>query len=78
MEKNDIHTPAETWADFWNWFKGCPEWDTTGREEKQYLDKTNREMSAGKCGIRRLQNILDKYAPGRYEYAGGFIFTNKK
>jgi hypothetical protein len=74
MDSNKIHTPLETWEDFWLWIKQQPEWNTFTREQRQYLDKTNRQLREGKVGIKRLKKTLSTYAPGRYEYSGGFIF----
>ena len=69
----EILKSAEAWADFWQYIKGAPEWAGLTRKERQYLDKTNREVGVGKVGHRRLENIFAKYAPGRYVYAEGFV-----
>ena len=65
-------TPAETWSDFWGWIKTTPEWDQFTRGEKQYLDKTNRQVKSGDVGPQRMKNTFDKYAPGRYKMLIGF------
>ena len=77
MSDTPIHTPAEAWDDFWKWIKEQPQWAEANRAERQYLDKTNRQVKEGKVGVRRLRRIFNDYAPGRYEYSGGFIFREK-
>lgn len=73
-----ILTPAETWKDFWRWIKDQPEWEQIKRDRKQYLYKTDMDVSQGKAGIRRLRNIFNEHAPGRYEFSGGFIIHEEK
>ena len=65
--ENEI-TPQQAWDDFWKFIRSQPEWNELGRTEKQYLDKTRRDLSRGKVGIDRIRAALDKYAPGRYEF----------
>lgn len=77
MDTNKIHPPLETWENFWLWIRQQPEWSALKREQRQYLDKTNRQIREGAVGIKRLRNTLEKYAPGRYEYSSGFIFHEK-
>lgn len=71
----DIHlTPAEAWADFWQWIKQQPQWkdkDKISRNEKQALYKANRAAQGRDnypLGIRRIERILNQYAEGRYTF----------
>ena len=73
-----ILSPSDTWTDFWGWIKEQDSWQNLSREERQYLDKTNRHIQAGKVGLERLTNALNKYAPDRYEFKGGFILHDEK
>jgi hypothetical protein len=69
----ELLTIKETWKEFWAWLKTQPAWKEMSRAEKQYMDKTNRGVKAGQPMSERVRRILDKYAPGRYEFVEGFM-----
>ncbi len=81
MNDGNILTPERAWQDFFTWVKQQPEWGNSKkitRDEKQYIDKTNRQMARGTVKDKRLQKMFNKYAPGRYEFQGGFIIHEDK
>lgn len=73
-----IISPADAWADFWAFLKDSPQWAEISRSEKQYLDKTNRQVKAGKVRNSRLMRVFEKYRPGHYEVREGFIVVGDR
>lgn len=59
----------QAWPDFWAWVKTQPTWNTLERKEKQYLGKADIDHRAGRLGPQRTKNLLQRYAPDRYEFA---------
>jgi hypothetical protein len=67
MEKN-ILTPSAAWNDFYSHFHGSEDWHSLSEDNRQYLRKTNRDVTAENCGVSRIKNALDKYAQGKYVF----------
>ena len=61
-------TTIEAWEHFWGEIKTSPEWPEIPREEKQYLYKAAKAAREGRLGERRIISLLNRYAPGRYEF----------
>jgi hypothetical protein len=71
MEHEKTLTPVEAWDNFWLWLRGQPKWQDLTREEKNELYKASRARKIGKpynLGPARIRHLLDKHAPGRYEF----------
>lgn len=75
-----ILTPYEAWEDFLSY------WKTTG--EPVYNDiaqatrdkngrRKNRDGKPYVLGVGRIERLLNKYCPGRYEFRGVFILHEK-
>lgn len=54
------------WADFVFDLHQSGKWKTLTREERQYMDKTNREVKHGRMPVLKVKNLFNKYAPGTY------------
>lgn len=69
MEKHLDHIAA--WDDFWIWIKEQPVWsdkDALPTMQKRYLYKAKWARDKGHLGRERVKNILEKYAPTRYDF----------
>lgn len=75
-EKTQL-TPTDAWKDFWAIKKTLPAWQDAKREERQYLDKTNRQVGKGIVGASRIKKALETYAPGVYQYHEAEPFFTK-
>lgn len=64
---------VDVWPDFWEWFRQQPEWDAMGRNERNYLFRTQTAYKKGGVGNERVKSLIKKYAPERYEFRGVFI-----
>jgi len=59
------------WDDFWIWIKEQPIWsdkDALPIMQKRYLYKAKWAREKGHLGRERVRNILEKYAPERYDF----------
>lgn len=71
MEQKTTFTPVEAWDNFWLWLRGQPKWQEISRAEKNELYKAHRARTTGRpynLGWERIKSLLDKHAPGRYEF----------
>lgn len=64
---------VDVWPDFWAWFRQQPEWAAMGRNERNYLFRTQTAHKKGEVGNERIKALINKHAPKRYEYRGVFI-----
>jgi len=64
----DTMTPYQACQDFYELYHGSEDWRDMSEDNRQYLRKTNRDVSAENCGVARIKTALDKYAPGRYVF----------
>ena len=64
----DTMTPYQAWQDFYEWYHGSEGWRDLSEDNRQYLRKTNRDVSAENCGVARIKTAIYKYAPGRYVF----------
>lgn len=60
--------PIEAWADFLVWIKKQPCWKGMPRTDKQYLARAEFDRRRGKLGHIRIQTLLTRHAPERYEF----------
>lgn len=67
-------TLQEAWTDFVFGLHRSGQWDAMTRQERQYMDKANREIKRGGLPIRKVQGLFDKYAPCTYQ-CKEIIFT---
>ncbi len=61
-------TPSEAWTDFFNWIKTSEKWSDISRQDRQYMYVADSHFKHGKLGAKRIQTILTKHAPERYEF----------
>jgi len=59
-------TLQAAWADFVFDLHQSGKWETLTRKERQYMDKTNREVKRGGLPVLKVKNLFKKYAPGTY------------
>jgi len=72
-------THLEAWADFYRWIKRQHEvWINLPRTEKQYFYKTEKAARDGKLGNSRIEAVLKRYAPERYEFKSIVIIHDEK
>lgn len=71
----NILTPAKAWEDFYAWVLDPANGIVISPDNKHYLQKTDLDMKAGRCGNARLRNAFERYAPGRYTFVdrSGFV-----
>ena len=58
----------EAYADFRKWLPTQLIWLEIPRGQKQYIYVADRAYDKGTLGIHRVHTILNRYAPGRYEF----------
>ena len=63
----------EAWDDFFNWFRVQPKWAELSLREKQYIYRANTDRHKGARMDIRIETILKKHAPKRYEFRGVVI-----
>lgn len=65
-------TPVEAFQDFLIWVKASGKWDALTKENRNWIITARRDMEGkrgdAKLGDKRIKNILDKLAPGRYSW----------
>lgn len=71
-------THSEAWQDFFAWIKTQAEWKDIPRTEKQYFYKTEKSFREGSLGNSRIEAVLGKYAPDRYEFRSVVILRKEK
>lgn len=73
MEKH--LTPEEAFRDFFEWLKNQDTWKGMKRTEKQYIYRARKEQERGRLGPVRMENLFDRYAPGRYVKSTYYIIN---
>ena len=61
----------EAWNHFYEWVRQQPEWKALPEKERKriYDAQADATGTRGKAlGPRRIKKLLDKYAPGKYEF----------
>lgn len=77
----DIHlTTAQAWEDFYKWMQDKKTSGEFARlpgdvQEANYAYLGRRKS---RLGDSRIKMLLNKYAPDRYEFKGGFILHDEK
>lgn len=68
MNKPDtqVLTPAEAWADFFQWAFLPENKARFSVDNRHYFHKTEGDMKRGVCGAHRIRNILNSHRPGHY------------
>lgn len=62
-------TPHEAWADFWEkHIKTSPAWRVMTVAEKRTLYRAEFDRKRGGLGHIRIQTLLTRHAPDRYEF----------
>ena len=64
-------TAAQAWEDFYDWIRQQPKWAEMENRERQRVYEANaahKGQRAHNLGYARLKDILQTYAPGRYEF----------
>lgn len=63
-------TPVEAFQDFLIWVKASGHWQVLTKQERNKVITARRDMEGKRAtlGEKRIKNILDKFAPGRYTW----------
>ena len=78
---NERKTPIEAWDEFYEWVRKQPEWKIYSRAEKEKVYDANTARKGQrkfKLDARRIANIIEKFAPGRYEFHEGEPYFIRK
>jgi len=59
-------TLQEAWTDFLFGLHQSGKWETLSRPDRQYIDKTNREIKQSLNPIRKVVALFRLHAPGVY------------
>ena len=64
-------TPVEAFHDFLIWVKVSGHWQSLTKQERNKVITARRDMEGkrAKLGEKRIKNILDTFAPGRYTWS---------
>lgn len=70
-------TPAEAWADFFEWIQDEERWSKLTHKERSRLIIADRDSRGVRkrvsgtvysLGVERMEKILNDFAPGRYRF----------
>ena len=70
-------THLEAWKDFFGWIRTSDVWKGMDRKERQNVYKTEKAARDGILRSVRIERLLTKYAPDRYEFRSVVIVHEK-
>lgn len=60
-------TLKEAWADFVFGLHQSGKWDSLTRAERQYIDKTNRDIKNDGTPLKKVDGLFKRHSPGVYK-----------